>query len=119
LCVVETADEPPPSELRELSLLAPGIGAAGNAIPFALGAKLARRQQPLVVVSERRFLLQHLDALALAASHQIPLRLVGPKSAGLEPIARAFSIELFDRGDGAVWKRLTGGDRGLFVACTG
>jgi thiamine pyrophosphate-dependent acetolactate synthase large subunit-like protein len=119
ICVLETAIGEPPPDLGAATRLAPGIGEAGNAIPFALGAKLARRQQPVVVVSEVRFLLQHMDSLALAASHGIAVRLVGSKAGVLEQVARAFSLELQEPGEGAAWTRPSQGDRELVVVCSG
>jgi thiamine pyrophosphate-dependent acetolactate synthase large subunit-like protein len=124
-CVSETVASPLPPGLAERvaaqrgRLLAPGIGEAGHAIPFALGAKLASSELPVVVVTRTCFLLQHLDSLVLARSHGVPVRLVGPAGVGLDRIASSFSLERIDDASAAPWERLTSGERGLFVACTG
>ncbi len=79
------------------AVLSPGIGEPGHAIPFALGAKLACADSPVVVATETHFLLQHLDALVLARAQGVAVKLVAAPDARLDRVVRAFALERVDK----------------------
>ncbi len=75
--------------------LAPGMGPK-YAIPFALGAKFAAMNSPVVAAIPASGLLEHLDSLATAQAWNIPVRLLraGSPEEPLERTAEAFGIRI-------------------------
>jgi len=63
--------------LGSARVLAPGIDSPGIGLPFALGAKLACPDAPVVVVIASDLILEQLDTFAVARLHGVPVRVVG------------------------------------------
>jgi thiamine pyrophosphate-dependent acetolactate synthase large subunit-like protein len=75
------SDDDPTGWLKGGKPLRPGLGHPGVALPFALGAKLGAPNTPVVALTSTDLLLEHLDTLAVAELHNLPIQIVSTKSA--------------------------------------
>jgi len=73
-------------------LLSPGIGEPGFGLPFAVGAKLACPNLPVVLLTERDMLLDELGSLAVASQHGVAVQLITTEDD--QQLARLFGIDV-------------------------
>jgi thiamine pyrophosphate-dependent acetolactate synthase large subunit-like protein len=87
-------------EISAADALEPGWPAPGFGVPFSLGARLADRQPPVVLLTTPQQLLDQLDSIVLARSHELRVQLVQmgtSDTARLAAAARILGAHFWDR----------------------